>query len=188
VGTSKSIEQFVGKINKVGHATDRARLGIVNDGALATKKIMLAAAAAKGVQPGGTIAGRKWNVSYATKGGELPTALVRFTGPFHLVNNDTVPHYIAASGLGGSRTARGDRAFLASATRFSGGSTAGVFGGQRRRKGARALKTPYGTRAYLRHPGTDGKNIYQGARVIAGVTVPPRMAKAMSNTWKQVFR
>jgi hypothetical protein len=185
VGTSKSIDQFVGKINKVGHATDRARLGIVNDGALTTKKIMLAAATAKGVQPGGTIAGRKWNVSYATKGGELPTALVRFTGPFHLVNNDTKAHYVVARGLGGNRESRGTAAFQASASRFSGDSAAGAFGGQRRGRGRRALNINGNIRAYAFHPGTSGKGIFQAAKPIAARTVPGVMAASMKGAWRR---
>lgn len=186
MGTSRSPAQFVGKINKIGHATDRSRRAVVNEGAFATKTIMLAAAAAKGVTPGGKIAGRKWGVSYDLKGQVAPTALVRFTGPFHLVNNPTKPHYIAASGLGGSRASRGERAFQASANRFQGRASEGSFG-RRGKRGKRAVLVNGSPRAYVFHPGTSGKAIYPAAKVIARRTVPNVMANAMKGAWKRAL-
>lgn len=184
MGTSRTPAEFVGKIHKLGTATDRSRKAVVNQGALVTKKIMLAAAVAKGVQPGGKIAGRKWSVSYDVKGTEIPVALVRFTGAFHLVNNPTKAHYIAATGLGGSRSSRGARAFQASASRFRGDSAAGAFSGQRRSRGKRAVVANGHPYAYVFHPGTSGKSIYQGAKAIAALTVPDTMAKAMRGAWR----
>ena len=126
-------------------------------------------------------------MSYTVKPGLESTALVRYTGPFHLVNNPTKPHYIAAGGLGGSRSARSDRAFQASAARFGGGSGRGAFGGQRRSRGKRALSFNGVARAYVRHPGTPGKGIFQVAKVAAGVPVTQVMARSMMSTWKKVM-
>lgn len=187
MGTSRSTAQFVGKINKAGHATDRARKSVVNQGAFSAKKIMLAAAVAKGVQPGGKIAGRKWNVSYDVKGREIPVALVRFTGPFHLVNNPTKAHYIAAGGLGGSRSSRSARAFQASSSRFRGQSSAGAFSGQRRSRGKRAVVANGRPYAYVFHPGTSGKGIFEASKAVAARTVPGVMAVAMKGAWKRAL-
>lgn len=187
MGTSRTPQQFVAKINAVGHATDKARKGVVNQGALTAKKIMLGAAAYDGVPPGSKIAGTRWGVTYGIRGAELPTALVRFTGPFHLVNNDTLPHYIAAGGLGGSRTTRSDIAFRASATRFGGGSTKGAFAGQRRSRGKRALSFNGIARAYIFHPGTTGKHIFQTARAVASKSVPAVMATEMKGAWRRAI-
>lgn len=187
MGTSRSSAQFVRKINEAGRATDRHRKQAVSEGAFTAKKVMLAAAAAKGVHPGGTIAKRKWGVSYDVKGTELPVALVRYTGPFHLVNNDTRRHYIVAGGLGGSRQERGVRAFQASASRFSGDSAAGAFAGQRRSRGKRAISFNGIARAYAVHPGTSGKAIFPAAKAIARTTVPPVMANSFKGVWKRSF-
>jgi hypothetical protein len=185
MGTSRSPAEFVGKINKIGQATDKARKSTVSDGAFAAKKVMLGAAAAKGVMLGGKIAGRKWNVTYDVRGGEVPVALVRFTGPFHLVNNDTKAHYVVARGLGGNRESRGTAAVQASASRFSGDSAAGAFGGQRRGRGRRALNINGNIRAYAFHPGTSGKGIFQAAKPIAARTVPGVMAASMKGAWRR---
>lgn len=190
MGTSRNPAQLVGKINQLATATQRNRKVAVSEGALAAKQIMLATAAAKGVAPGGKIAGRKWNVAYDVKGFDNPAALVRFTGPFHLVENDTRPHYIAAKGLGGSRASRGERAFQASASRFLSGSSraAGSFGGARRSKGAKSLKIGSSLfRAYVFHPGTSGKGVLPAARVVAERRVPHVMAASMQGAWRRVI-
>ena len=190
MGTSRTPAQLVAKINHLATVTQQTRKIAVAEGALATKQIMLATAAAKGVTPGGKIAGRKWNVSYDVKGTNNPTALVRFTGPFHLVENATKPHYIAAKGLGGSRASRGERAFQASASRFLSGSSraSGAFGGARRSKGAKALHIGSSLfRAYVFHPGTSGKGVMPIARTVAARRVPHVMASSMRGSWRRVI-
>lgn len=100
MGKSLTSAEFVKKINDLGHATDRNRRTAVNLGAFEAKKTLIAAAGAKGLTPGGKIAKRRWNVRYDVKGTETPTALVRFTGPVHLVNSDTRSHPITPKGRG----------------------------------------------------------------------------------------
>lgn len=187
MGQSHSIDEFLKKLHQMETATERQRGATVAAGAAEAKKIMLATAALRGVSPGGTIAGRRWGVSYSLQPGRDSTALVRYTGPFHLVNNPTQPHYIAASGLGGSRGTRGDLAFRASAARFAGGSARGAFGGQRRSRGKRAVSFNGVARAYVHHPGTRGKGIFQIAKVAAGGPVTQIMARSVMSTWKKVM-
>lgn len=188
MGTSRSSAEFVKKINDAGRATDRHRRVAVNEGALQAKKTMLAAASTAGLTPGGTIAGKKWNVGYDIKGRERPVALVRYKGPIHLVNNPTKAHYIAAGGLGGNRQSRSDRAFQASASRFAGGSGRGSFAGQRKsRSGKRSLKFGSSNYAYVHHPGTAGKRFFPVAKTMAARTVPPLMANSMKGVWKRSF-
>lgn len=187
MGNSHSIDGFLKKLGDMATATERQRGVAVTEGAATAKKIMLATAAARGVTPGGTITGRRWGVSYTVRPGLESTALVRYTGPFHLVNNPTKPHYIAAGGLGGSRTTRGDLAFQASAARFGGGSTRGAFSGQRKSRGKKALSFNGTVRAYAHHPGTPGKGIFQVAKIAAGQPVTSVMARSMMSTWKKVM-
>lgn len=187
MGQSHSIDEFLKKLGEMSTATERQRGIAVTEGAATAKKIMLATAAAGGVTPGGTIAGRKWGVNYSVRATREATALVRYTGPFHLVNNPTDPHFIVAGGLGGTRAGRGAVAFGASMTRGMGGSTRGAFGGRRKSRGKRALSFGSSAYAYVHHPGTEGKRIFQTARVIAGKPVTQVMSRSMQSTWKKVM-
>jgi hypothetical protein len=94
VGTSKTVPEFSGKLTGAAGLLEKQGKRVVGAGALAAKKIILAEAAAAGVSPSSKIAGKKWGVRYDVKGGTDPVALVRFRGPFHLVDNPTEPHKI----------------------------------------------------------------------------------------------
>lgn len=103
MGTSRSVEQFADKINGLARTTTKRQEQIVRTGADATKRLMLATASARGVKPSGKLAGKSWNVRYDLTRGATPSALVRFTGPFHLVNNNTAPHEITPRASRGRR-------------------------------------------------------------------------------------
>ena len=94
MGTSTSAAQLSQKITKMATVTQRRQREVVNQGALTAKEIMLAEAASRGISPGSRIAGGKWGVGYDVKGFNNPTALVRYRGPFHLVDNPTKAHRI----------------------------------------------------------------------------------------------
>ena len=189
MGTSHSIDDFLDKLGKAATATERQRTTAVTEGAAVTKKVMLGAAVADGMTPGGKIAGRNWGVSYTVRSGREPTALVRYTGPFHLVNNPTLPHFIAAKGLGGSRNTRGVAAFQAKLAGIQGNSTRGAFSGLRSSsRGKRALSINGGEPfAYAFHPGTKGKRTFQTAKVTAAKSTPPVMAHSMTGAWRKAF-
>jgi hypothetical protein len=188
VGAGANIDGFLKKLAAAGESTERNTRTTVNLGALEAKTLMQAAAGSAGLTSGSKIAGRKWGVRYDVRGSAGDqSALVRYTGPIHLVHNPTAPHYIAAKGLGGSRSARLDRAFQASASRFMGDSTAGAFGGQRRTRGKKALSINGQARAYARHPGTKGKPFFKAAKRIAEKRVPEVMADRMKDDWKRIF-
>ena len=111
MGTSKSVEQFSKKIIGLATATEKHANEIVAEGAKVTKATLLATAGARGVRPGGKIAGKRWSVRYDLKPGPEPTALVRFVGPFHLVESATKPHTEVPKGAaGGRRRGRGAKA------------------------------------------------------------------------------
>ncbi len=63
----------------------------VNKAALVAKTALLSAPGA----PKGKVAGGRVGVRYDVKGFDKPTALVKWFGPAHLVNNDTHAHRIA---------------------------------------------------------------------------------------------
>ena len=185
MGSSRSVGEFVGKINALGTATERGRTQAVSEGAFKTKTIMLAAAAAKGVAPGGKIAGRSWGVRYELKGAEKPEALVRYTGPFHLVNNDTKAHvirphvFVGTRGSVSGRRGRGRRA-------VKGAALLQLFVVDAQDGGA--LKIPgVGFRREVSHPGTQGKAIFPAAKAIARIQVPGVMANSMKGAWKRAL-
>lgn len=206
MGTSRSSVELVRKLNDLGTATQRKAKNVVDEGALAAKTIMLATAASKGVTPGRKIGDRKWGVRYDVKGTTNPTALVRFTGPFHLVNNPTDPHIIGARRLGTRGAFRARQRQLEVVGAFSGRSSrggfsenVGMFGALRgqsdtRRNGlvlnrqrAKALKFGSSHYAYVFHPGTPGKRIFEAAKVVAERRVPKVMAARQMSIWGQVM-
>lgn len=82
--------------------------------------------------------GARLNVRYDIKGHGLnAAALIRATGPFHLLERDTKPHEIRPKG------------------RRSGKLAALGF------RPPRAISTPYGPRQRVQHPGTTGKHPFE---------------------------
>lgn len=181
MGTSRNPADMVRKIRDLGTITERRTKQAVNEGALAAKTIMLASAASKGLNPSDKLAGRRWNVRYDVKGTQNPTALVRYTGPFHLFDNPTAPHVITAKKLG-QRTSRRSRQSIASTSGRS------VFGGFGARGGAKALTIGGNFRAYANHPGTSGARSFPAAKSIAQRRVPRVMASTVSHGWSQALR
>lgn len=179
MGTSRNPAEMVAKINALGTATERRRRLAVEEGALAAKTIMLASAAAKGLNPASKLAGRKWNVRYDVKDiGARPTALVRYTGPFHLFDNPTAPHVIRPHRYKGTR-GTGRRAQKGAAILSAFGLD--VFDGG-------ALKVGGSLWAYVNHPGTPGARSFPVAKAIAQRRVPRVMASTISHGWTQTLR
>jgi hypothetical protein len=88
-----TVTQFVSKTAKMGTGLRHFERDIVIVGALAVKKSVQTQMAAAGVNNGKLRGvgkkGAKVGVHYTLAG---KTALVRATGPFHLIENNTKPH------------------------------------------------------------------------------------------------
>ena len=94
--------------------------------------------------------GARVGARFDVKGTRNPTALIRATGPLHLVERDTSPHSIYPKGRTFSTTRKGN---------------------VRRRGTTRALKIGDGFAAYAEHPGTRGKHPFEkGVRKAAPET------------------
>lgn len=104
MGRSRSAAEFSGKIHKMATATQKRQRLALEQGALVTKELMVAEAAAAGVRSSTRIHGAKWGVRYTITGFDNPSALVRYFGPFHLVDNPTKAHEIPRARRG--RTAK----------------------------------------------------------------------------------
>lgn len=92
--------------------------------------------------------------------GPNPAVMVKAKGPLHLLANPTKPHTIETRRASGSR---------------------------RQASGALALRTPYGPRYTVQHPGTRGKDTWHKgvdkARPLVGVT----MQRAVEAEVRKVF-
>ena len=179
MGTSRSATEFAGKITKMATVTQRTQKELVQQGSLTGKTIILAEAAAKGVTPSSRIAGGKWGVRYDVKGFNNPTSLLRITGPFHLVENDTSPHLIYRR----ASRARGRGARRINRER----SLAQTFGGTGAYSGG-SLKFGDTYRKVVSHPGTKGKGIFKAARKKIDRAVPIVMSQRLSAGWRTALR
>lgn len=185
---AKSAAELSLKFTRLATTFPRANREAVENAALAAKEDFEAAYSSAGIRPRQTkIAGREWRgVRYDVKGATNATAIIRATRPIHLVDNPTKPHFIAAKGLGGSRRSRTGRAkairtggALSALGTFGGGPSG--FGGLRGGgKGAKALKVPFGYRAYVFHPGTAGKGVFKRTK--------PKVARAMPRVFAASHR
>lgn len=180
MGTTTSPAAFSRKITKMATVTKARQKAVVTQGALTAKEIIIAEAAARGVSPGSKIAGGKWGVRYDVKGFNNPAALVRITGPFHLVEGDTKPHRIfrkvrRVKGKGSTRINKQNALNL-------------VFEGVGAYKGG-AMKLPDGGyRRVVNHPGTKGKGIFKAAKIKAGTAVPIVMSQRIVGGWRDALR
>lgn len=177
MGTSKSAAEFSRKISALAAVTERRSKETVAQGALTTKEIIVAEAAARGVSPSSKIAGGPWRVAYNVK---ASSALVSIKGAFHLVENDTSPHRIyrktgRAKGRGSARINR-QRAL----NETFGGVGAYTGGALKLRDGA--------FRRVVNHPGTKGKGIFKAAKRKAGKAVPIVMSQRLVSGWKSVLK
>lgn len=169
-----STTEFLGQLDRLGKTTERHNRQILDRVGLAGKEITQGEMLRSGVTPGKRLrSAGAVNVRFDTKGDVHAVTVLRMTGPAPLVNNPIEQHFIGARLLGTRGSLRARAGGVGAVAAF-GGSNAGAFGAlslTRRykgqdvaRKGARALSTPDGPRAYAFHPGTHGKQIWQKAR------------------------
>lgn len=179
MGTSRSAAEFADKITKLATVTQARSKEAVSQGALTGKEIIVAQAAVRGVSLTSRIAGGKWNVRYDVRGFNNPTAFLRITGPFHLVENDTRAHPIyrrAARARGrGSKRINTERRL------------AQAFGGTGAYSGG-AMKINGDFRRVVQHPGTKGKHIFRDSKKKIGKAVPVVMSQRIVGGWRSVIR
>jgi hypothetical protein len=125
--------------------------------------------------------GAKVGARYDIKGGDNPTALIRATGPLHILESDTSQHIILPGGVGRaqgrSRVAR--RAAKQDLYNALFGGSVG--------SGATPLRTPYGPRYRVNHPGTTGKKTWSRAIERAIPKVPKTYQDALNQHLRKYF-
>jgi hypothetical protein len=164
------------RLTRVSNELRRAQRSSVGAGSLALRRSVEQERSR--VAPSGRLRnvgrnGAKLGVRYDIKGTNNPTALIRATGPWQIIENRTSAHIIVAKRLGRGQ-GRTSRARLAGSVSAFGGSSRGVFGSliastRTNRSGAvltRAGSAALGgklaaaagrPRPYAFHPGTTGK-------------------------------
>lgn len=85
-------------------------------------------------------------------------AIIFAQGPLHLENNPTKPHTELPKSVGRSLGSRRDKASRHDAKQRL---YSALFGGEGGFAGATPLRTPYGPRYRVTHPGTKGKRTWQ---------------------------
>lgn len=88
---AKDAAALAKKFRKTATVLPRTNKAAVGAAALASKGIVLVGMAGAGLHPGSKVAGKGVNVNYKLTG---DSALLRMTGPVHLVNNPTKPHVV----------------------------------------------------------------------------------------------
>lgn len=151
MGTSTSADQFAGKLVKLSVAINTQAKPGIEAAALVTKQVFLDSLRISGVT-GTTPVSRSVKARYDIKGVHNPTAIVRYTGPAHLLNNPTKPHAIV------SKKNRGSRASRSARTSGQGLRGAIAIGNERY--------------VFARHPGTKGLKFFQRAKPVAAKLSP----------------
>lgn len=174
------------KLDKAANTVPTAMREATNAAALNVKGEWIGIAAGAGLQVGQKLrgvgkSGASWNVRYSIAGQQNITALVRFVGPVHLVNNPTKPHMILPKGAARSRKARGRLGTGIQLTKTMTGQDSlrrGALAGG----GRMAVSTPDGPRAYAHSPGTKGKDFWPGCLAAAKVTAPKSYEAVLPGT------
>lgn len=200
MGSSKNAAEFVGKLTKLPQAVQKAQKQAVRANASLARKnaeaevrrVAGADARLSGagglVRAGTRVVGRKGaKLSVGTKpqqGGDAE--LVYAIGAWPLVENDMPRHEIGPSGqdketlFGPALTKSGRAKKLKSA---SGKATAKGRTGR-----AKALRTPYGLKRRVMHPGTKGKKPWAKAAKKTAADAPKALKQAMETELKKVIR
>lgn len=119
--------------------------------------------------------GARVGARYDVRGTQNPTALVYATGPLHLLDNPTRPHQITPKVKKGR--SRASRAAFYNA----------IFGGEGGFGSARPLRTPYGPRYRVQHPGTKGKRTWQRSIDRAEPFLPKIFAEQQRRELRRYF-
>lgn len=167
MGTSNSSAELTRKLLHVSEAIVSNKPAIER-AAFATKTVFTQSLKQSGVK-GTTPISRKVKARYDIKGTQNATAIVRYTGPAHLLNNPTRAHSIVSKKNRGSRASRSRR-------------ESGV--------GAKGAVLVNGQpRSFARHPGTRGLGFFQRAKPIAAKIAPLEYRKAgLQEPLRRVFR
>lgn len=155
-----AVKVFTGRLEKMPEVVRQAGVKTINEAALLTKQAFLAAPGAPRFLRGVGKRGAKVGVRYKLLGGTSnPSAVVRWWGPAHLVNNPTKAHDIKPRGSSG-----------------------------RRRSGAKALLINGDMRASSHRKATTGKHFFEAGREAARIALPRVHQRAVHDGLATIFK
>lgn len=160
---------FALKMHGAAETVSSAAKVATSAAALATKKAILVNTPARmsGVGKKGAKLGVRYKVGQYDDGAK---ALIFATGPFHLIERDTRPHPIPRLKVSGKSKAA--RPMFGPA-----------FGGLNAKK----LKTPYGIRSTVWHPGTKGQHPFERSVAEIAPVLPRIYFAALTSHYAAVF-
>lgn len=170
------VKEFARKTEHYGTAWKRANEKAVFEAALLVKNNVQALAPKRlsGVGKSGANIGVTFNVK--TFQG-TPTALIRATGPFHLIERDTAPHTIPRTE--GSRRTRTSSGRLSVKREATGRSTSG--------RKALLINGDWVT-GPVKHPGTKGKHPFERGVRASEPALRGVMRRAQTTSLMQTFK
>jgi len=107
-------------------------------------------------------------------------ARVKATGPWQIIEYDTKKHVIASSRFKGPRAGRGERVAAGQRSLKAGFRGLGVAGA--------ALRTPYGPRTTVNHPGTKGQHPFRDGVADVVPKLPDVAAKVYRAQIQKIYR
>lgn len=153
---TRPVADLPGMVTDLAGAISAGKKQTVMDAALVVKDEFLAGPPRSGLKKGASPGSKRaWNAGFDIKGGANPTALVKYRGNVHWTERGTDPHFIVASAYGRGRRSRVRNA------------EAGTLG-SRRFQGAKAIKTPFGLRAWAIHPGQKARPFFSRVKDLSG--------------------
>lgn len=206
MGKSSSVAELVGKIDKYSNAIPKANRATVTNAAQAGKAVMLAGAAKSGLTPGSSLPrknrsgkpGPKWGVRYTIKGDREPSAVLKYVGPVHWIDQGTKPHLIvprnARARMGRISKKSGPNASQAAMAAalfgFMGGGGGAGLGGSDLTSGKGGVLS-YGSNQfsrYVMHPGTAARPFWQDTKKKVIETTKRTAESTHSRALMQAFR
>jgi hypothetical protein len=184
-GGEQTCAQFAARIDKLVRGLEGPMpRAAVEKGALEAKKALLKtltrAVPSRRLR---NVGGARLNVRYDVKGERNPTALVQAIGPWQIVEEDIKPHTILPHSVGRAKGRSKVARRQAKQDLYN-----ALFGGVGGFAGQRPLKTPYGPRFRVNHPGTRGKHPWRDGVAAAQRSVPKVMAAQVVADVESVLR
>lgn len=185
----KTGDQFARQMVTLGNRLERNVAGSVGRAALVLKTSveanMRAAVGADLRMSGVGKTGAKVGVRYDVKGRTNPTALLRATGPAHLIERDTRAHTIIPKTVGRTQGSRTKGARLAAKQNLYDA----LFGGTVSGATKPLMLGNTGRFAYrVRHPGTRGKHPFEHGINRAAPVAQRVLATAATRSLAEVFK
>jgi hypothetical protein len=187
MGTSRSFAELGGKLGQLSNELQSSMSVAALDRLASLAKKLLLAELARAVGADLRMSrvgpkGARLGVASDVKQGQTPTAMVRATGPWQLIEGDTDPHVILPRGVGRAKGRSKAARHAARQELYN-----ALFGSGPGRQ-VTPLRTPFGPRNRVLHPGTKGKHPFangvERAQSLTAITLRPVLRDGLQKTFR----